>query len=366
MSAQDWVDKDFYKVLGVSKDASDKDIKKSFRKLARENHPDQHPGDAAAEARFKEVSEANSVLSNPDSRREYDEIREMVANGGFGYGSGAGQYGAGFPGAGGQYGQGGGGPFTYSYSTGGSAEHLFGQGGGYEDILGGLFGQGGGFGGRRPQGTRQGADIEGEVTIGFEEAVAGTTVSMQLVSQVPCTACGGAGITSGNPPQVCGSCGGTARVPQSRTMKVRIPAGVEDGQTIRIKGKGSTGVNGGPAGDLLVRVHVTPHRLFGRKGRDLTLDVPVTVDELILGADIEVPTLDGGRVTVRVAECTPNGRTLRVRGKGVKTKAGTGDLLVTLQVQMPSSVNDQAKQAIRDFARAMGETNPRASILGRE
>lgn len=160
MSAQDWVDKDFYKVLGVSKDATAKDIKKAFRKLARQNHPDQHPGDAAAEARFKEISEANSVLSNPDSRREYDEIREMVANGGFRYGRGAG-----FPGAGGQYAYGNpaGGPYTYSYSTGGSAEDLFGQGAGYEDILGGLFGQGGaGFSGaRRPSGPRKGADIEG-------------------------------------------------------------------------------------------------------------------------------------------------------------------------------------------------------------
>ncbi|SCQ60402.1 Chaperone protein DnaJ 1 [Propionibacterium freudenreichii] len=265
MSAQDWVDKDFYKVLGVSKDATDKDIKKAFRKLARQNHPDQHPGDAAAEARFKEISEANSVLSNTDSRREYDEIREMVANGGFRYGPGAG-----YPGAGGQYAYGNpaGGPYTYSYSTGGSAEDLFGQGAGYEDILGGLFGQGGaGFSGaRRPSGPRKGADIEGEVTIGFLEAVKGTTVSMQLVSEVACTACGGAGITSGNPPQVCGSCHGTARVRQAKTMKVRIPASVDDGQTIRIKGKGSAGLNGGPAGDLLVRVHVTPHPLFGRKG----------------------------------------------------------------------------------------------------
>lgn len=359
MSAQDWVDKDFYKVLGVSKDATDKDIKKAFRKLARQNHPDQHPGDAAAEARFKEISEANSVLSNPDSRREYDEIREMVANGGFRYGPGAG-----YPGAGGQYAYGNpaGGPYTYSYSTGGSAEDLFGQGAGYEDILGGLFGQGGA---RRPSGPRKGADIEGEVTIGFLEAVKGTTVSMQLVSEVACTACGGAGITSGNPPQVCGSCHGTARVRQAKTMKVRIPASVDDGQTIRIKGKGSAGLNGGPAGDLLVRVHVTPHPLFGRKGRDLTLSVPVTVDELILGADIEVPTLEGGRVKVRIPECTPNRRTLRVRGKGVTTKAGTGDLLVTVEVVMPTSLNDQAKQAMRDFAHAMGQTNPRASILGR-
>ncbi|MGL5247388.1 MAG: DnaJ C-terminal domain-containing protein, partial [Brooklawnia sp.] len=225
---------------------------------------------------------------------------------------------------------------------------------------------GAGFSGaRRPSGPRKGADIEGEVTIGFLEAVKGTTVSMQLVSEVACTACGGAGITSGNPPQVCGSCHGTARVRQAKTMKVRIPASVDDGQTIRIKGKGSAGLNGGPAGDLLVRVHVTPHPLFGRKGRDLTVSVPVTVDELILGADIEVPTLEGGRVKVRIPECTPNRRTLRVRGKGVTTKAGTGDLLVTVEVVMPTSLNDQAKQAMRDFAHAMGQTNPRASILGR-
>ena len=364
MSVQDWVDKDFYKVLGVSKDATDKDIKKAFRKLARQNHPDQHPGDAAAEARFKEISEATSVLSNPDSRREYDEIREMVANGGFRYGPGAG-----FPGAGGQYAYGNpaGGPYTYSYSTGGSADDLFGQGAGYEDILGGLFGQdGAGFSGaRRPSGPRKGADIEGEVTIGFLEAVKGTTVSMQLVSEVACTACGGAGITSGNPAQVCGSCHGPAPVRQAKNMEGRIPASVDDGQTIRIKGKGSAGLNGGPAGDLLVRVHVTPHPLFGRKGRDLTLSVPVTVDELILGADIEVPTLEGGRVKVRIPECTPNRRTLRVRGKGVTTKAGTGDLLVTVEVVMPTSLNDQARQAMRDFAHAVGQTNPRASILGR-
>ena len=364
MSTKDWLEKDYYKVLGVSSDAKPDEIKKAFRKLARENHPDQNQNNPSAEQRFKDISEANSVLSNPDSRREYDEIREMVANGGFRYGPGAG-----FPGAGGQYAYGNpaGGPYTYSYSTGGSAEDLFGQGAGYEDILGGLFGQdGAGFSGaRRPSGPRKGADIEGEVTIGFLEAVKGTTVSMQLVSEVACTACGGAGITSGNPPQVCGSCHGTARVRQAKTMKVRIPASVDDGQTIRIKGKGSAGLNGGPAGDLLVRVHVTPHPLFGRKGRDLTVSVPVTVDELILGADIEVPTLEGGRVKVRIPECTPNRRTLRVRGKGVTTKAGTGDLLVTVEVVMPTSLNDQAKQAMRDFAHAMGQTNPRASILGR-
>ncbi|MFT3970633.1 MAG: molecular chaperone DnaJ [Micropruina sp.] len=384
MSTKDWLEKDYYKVLGVSSDAKPDEIKKAFRKLARENHPDQNQNNPAAEQRFKDISEANSVLSDPKKRKEYDEARRMFGGGGFR-----------FPGSG----------------QGPSMEDLFRNAGGgaaggnnnISDLFGNLFG---GTSTRRTttsRGPRRGQDIEGEATIDFTDAVAGVTVTMQTVSDDACAACSGTGAKSGTLPKVCPTCqgsgmqtstsggvfavsepckdcrgrgliveepcpvcAGSGRARSTKSMQVRIPAGVTDGQKIRIKGKGGTGENGGAPGDLYVLVHVRPHKLFGRKGDNLTLTVPVTFTEAALGADISVPTLSGQRVTLKIGPGTPNGRTFRVRGKGVhKSDGSTGDLLVTVEVQVPNELNDTAREALASFAAALGDDgDPRASLYG--
>ena len=380
MSSKDWLDKDYYKVLGVSKDAKPAEIKKAFRKIARENHPDQHPGDKAAETRFKDVSEANDILSDPDKRKEYDEARSLFGGGGFRFPRG---------------GQGGGQSMEDIFRMAGNAD------GGLGDLFGNLFGQGAQTQ-RRPARARRGSDVEGDVSISFDESVDGTTVGMQMVSDDACAACRGTGAKAGTVPHVCPTCSGSGmqtntsggmltttpckecggrglvvddpsqvcngsgRARSSKTMQVRIPAGVTDGQKIRIKGKGGAGENGGAPGDLYVLVHVRPHKLFGRKGDNLTLTVPVTFTEAALGADISVPTLTGQRVTLKIGPGTPNGRTFRVRGKGVhKSDGSTGDLLVTVEVQVPHALNDTAKEALASFAAAMGDdTDPRAALYG--
>ncbi|MFV0407168.1 MAG: molecular chaperone DnaJ [Propioniciclava sp.] len=381
MSTKDWIEKDYYKVLGVSKDAKPDQIKKAFRKLARENHPDQNPGNTAAEQRFKEVSEANSVLSDPAKRKEYDEQRSLFGGGGFR-----------FPGGGGSAG-----------SAGPSMEDLFRNASSGDANISDLFGNlfGGTTSRRSTRNPRRGTDIEGEVSIDFTQAVEGTTVTMQTVSDTPCPTCHGTGAKSGTVPRVCPTCegagmkaaqsatgfsiaepcpdcrgrglivddpcpdcGGSGRGRSTRSMQVRIPAGVSDGQRIRIKGKGGAGENGGAAGDLYVLVQVRSHPLFGRKGDNLTLEVPVTFSEAVLGAEIEVPTLTGGRVRLRVPAGTPNGRTFRVRGKGVRKSSGSqGDLLVTIDVQVPQTVSAEATEALRSFDAAVGVTDPRAAMF---
>lgn len=386
MSTKDWLEKDYYKVLGVSKDAKPDEIKKAFRKIARDNHPDAHPGDKAAEQRFKDASEAHSVLSDADKRKEYDDARSMFGGGGFRFPRGGGGQ-AGAPGM----------------------EDLFrtmqnGGDGGLGDILGNLFNQGGAAGGTRRASqrmARRGSDVEGEVTISFEQAVDGTTVGVQMVNDEACQACHGTGARSGSVPRVCPTCQGSGtqtsttggvfsttepcrdchgrglivddpcdvchgsgRGRSTNTMQVRIPAGVTDGQKIRIKGKGSAGENGGPAGDLYVVVHVRPHKLFGRAGDNLTLTAPVTFGEASLGADIEVPTLGGQTVRLRIPAGTPNGRTFRVRGRGVGRSDGTrGDLLVSVEVVVPSTLNDAARTALEQYVDAVGDTNPRAALF---
>ena len=382
MSTKDWLEKDYYKVLGVAKDAKPDEIKKAFRKLARENHPDQNQNNPEAEQRFKNISEAHSVLSDEKKRKEYDEARSLFGSGGFR-----------FPGGG----------------QGPSMEDLFrnaggpgAAGGNISDLFGNLFG---GTSTRRTstsRGPRRGQDIEGEATIDFTDAVAGVTVTMQTVSDDACGACSGTGAKSGTLPKVCPTCqgsgmetstsggvfavsepchecrgrgliveepcpvcGGSGRGRSTKSMQVRIPAGVTDGQRIRIKGKGGTGENGGAPGDLYVLVHVRTHKLFGRKGDNLTLTVPVTFTEAALGADVSVPTLNGPRVTLKVGAGTPNGRTFRVRGKGVhKADGSNGDLLVTIEVQVPNQLNDTAKEALESFAAALGDADPRSSLYG--
>ncbi|HKS45618.1 MAG TPA: molecular chaperone DnaJ [Amycolatopsis sp.] len=383
MSAREWIGKDFYRELGVSSDASADEIKKAYRKLARENHPDANPGNSSAEQKFKAVSEAYGVLSDPVKRKEYDEARRLFGSGGAG--------GFGFPGAGGT------GGFDmsdiFSQTAGGASGGL----GGLGDILGGLFGRRGSTasGASRPQ---RGADVETDVRIDFAEAVKGATLPLRLSSPATCGTCHGNGAKPGTQPRVCPICGGSGLVNRSqgafafsepcrdcrgrgkiiddpcpecngegistrtRTLTVRVPPGVDDNQRIRLAGQGEPGRGGAAAGDLYVRVHVTPHPVFGRSGNDLTITVPVSFTELALGATITVPTLDA-KITLRVPPGTASGRVLRARGKGIRKRDGSqGDLLVTLQVAVPAKLDTAEQKALEAFAEAAAKHDPRPEI----
>jgi molecular chaperone DnaJ len=386
MTSTDWANKDFYQVLGVSKDASHADIKKAYRKLARANHPDSHPGDKAAEERFKAVAEAYDVLGDKEKRAKYDELRTLGAG-----------FPGGFPGGfGGPGGQGTAFDLGDLFGGGGGAPGA----GGLGDLLGGVFG-----GGRRTRTTtrapRRGADIETETTLSFTDAVEGVTVSLRLSSEAPCPDCSGTGAKAGTMPRVCPecegagmraatvggaftlnetcpacrgrglvvdepcpSCHGSGRGLSNRTISARIPAGVKDGQRIRLTGKGAKGEHGGPNGDLFVVVHVASHPLFGRSGDNLTIKVPVSFDEAVLGADIKVPTLGGAPVTVKVPPGTPNGRTFRVRGKGAPRRDGSkGDLLVTVDILVPAQVNAAAREAVEAYRAATGGGDLRSRLF---
>ena len=393
MSAREWIEKDFYAELGVSSTASADEIKRAYRKLARELHPDANPGNTRAEARFKSVSEAYGVLSDPEKRKQYDEARSLFS-GGF------------RPGGGGFGGPGGfdlGDLFGTPASRGGEA-------GGLGDLLGGLFTNRTGTAGGARTRPRRGTDVETEVRIDFTEAIRGATVPLQLASPTTCGSCGGSGSRAGTVPRVCPVCGGSGFVTRSqgafalsepcrdcrgtgriidnpctecggrgvstrtRTLTMRIPAGVADGQRIRLAGQGEPGMRGAPAGDLYVLVHVTPHPVFGRSGDDLTLTVPVSFPELVMGTTLTVPTLgpttDGptmdGTVKLKVPAGTANGRTLRVRGKGIPGRHGrTGDLLVTLQVVVPTTLARGAKEALATYAQATAGEDPRAELFRR-
>ncbi|MGW1255726.1 molecular chaperone DnaJ [Streptomyces sp. NPDC002513] len=382
MSTKDFIEKDYYKVLGVPKDATEAEIKKAYRKLAREFHPDANKGNAKAEERFKEISEANDILGDTKKRKEYDEARALFGNGGFRPG----------PGAGGSF------NFDLGDLFGGQPGAGGNFGGGLGDVFGGLFNRGGGAGTRTQ--PRRGQDIESEVTLSFMEAVDGATVPLRMSSQAPCKACSGTGDKNGTP-RVCPTCVGTGQVSRgsgggfsltdpcpdckgrgliaenpcevchgsgraksSRTMQVRIPAGVSDGQRIRLRGKGAPGERGGPAGDLYVVVHVNAHPVFGRKDDNLTVSVPVTFAEAALGAEVRVPTLGGSPVTLKLPPGTPNGRTLRARGKGAVRKDGTrGDLLVTVEVNVPKDVSGKARDALEAYREATAGDDPRAELF---
>lgn len=390
MSTKDWLEKDYYKVLGVGKDASASEIKKAFRKLARQLHPDHNPGDSAARERFKDVSEAYSVLSDDQKRKEYDEARSMFGAGAFRR-AGGGAAGSG----------GGATPFDLSDLLGNAQS----RSGGFSDLFGSLFGGGrrGGGGGGAGTGAgtvSAGRDIEAEVSVDFGDAVRGMVLPLTLRAPGVCDTCHGSGAKPGTTPRTCPTCHGsglTSRnqgafsfsepcrdcqgtgsvvdekcpechgsggVTKNRRLTVRLPAGVGDGQRIRVRGKGEPGSRGGPAGDLYVLVHVKADELFSRSGNDLTLTVPVTFAEAALGADLRVPTLDGV-VTLRVPPGTPSGRTLRVRGKGVSGRAGvTGDLLVTIDVSVPSQLSERARKALAEFT-AETASAPRGLIDAR-
>ncbi|WP_460773241.1 DnaJ C-terminal domain-containing protein [Microbacterium sp. GXF7504] len=324
MASQDWFDKDFYSVLGVGKDVSEADLKKTYRKLARKYHPDSNPGDAKAEAKFKEISEAYSVLSDPEQRQEYDQIRAM--------GSGA-RFTAGGGGAGGfedvfsMFGQGRGG----RYDDGNMDDFftMFGQGGGFGS---GRFGQP--TGGFRGYGSpTKGADVTARTTLDFMTAAKGETITLQGEDGKP--------------------------------FKVKIPAGVADGQKIRLRGRGRPSHDGGENGDIVVQIAVRQHPVFQRDGLNLRVTVPVTFTEAALGATIEVPTLDGDTVKLRVAPGTPSGRVLRVKGRGIKTQKGTGDLLAEVQVAVPSHLDGAAKEALERFRELEPDENPRADLMAK-
>ncbi|CAN5260446.1 molecular chaperone DnaJ [soil metagenome] len=385
MSQADWLEKDFYAQLGVSKTASEEEIRKAYRKLARENHPDANPDDPKAEERFKGVSEAYGVLSDAGKRKEYDQIRQLAGSGGLR---------GGFPGSGGGPGGFPAGDFDLN------------------DLLGSIFGDGGGGAGRRmpgagrrPQsGPRKGADLTAEVTLSFEDALAGVTVTLRLRGGAVCSVCKGIGARPGTMPQRCSRCNGAGVLndnqgmfsfsqpcPQCagrgevitdpcancngsgvedrpRTVKARIPAGVSDGQTVRLPGKGEPGRDGGKPGDLFVKVNVDEHPALRRSGHNLLMTVPVTFAEAALGAKIAVPTMDGP-VTLKIPPGTESGQTLRVRGRGApKSGGGLGDLLVTVQVVVPRKLSKTQRKLIEDLG-AMDDTDVRGHLhasLGRE
>ncbi|GAB3226874.1 molecular chaperone DnaJ [Glycomyces halotolerans] len=357
MASQEWLEKDFYAELGVPQDASKKDIERAYRRLARELHPDHNP-DPNAENRFKSVSEAYSVLHDDKARAEYDQVQLMKSGrGGFG-------------------GMGGPGGPTVNF------DDLFGAGGagGFSDLFGDLFGRTAG-GGRRG-GPQRGNDLRTHLTLDFADAVRGTTTELRMRAPGECETCRGTGAKPGTSPSrclrcngtglvtenqgafsfaqpcpdcegtgsvvtdPCGDCGGTGAITAERVITVRVPAGIADGQTIRLAGRGAPGDRGGPAGDLLVRVNVRSHPLFARDGDNVTLRLPVSFPEAAGGAKIRVPTLEGP-VTVRIPAGTPTGRVLRVAGRGVP---GKGDLLVTVDVEVPADLSVEAKEALAKYA----------------
>lgn len=322
MASQDWFDKDFYAVLGVAKDVTPAELKKTYRKLARQHHPDSNPGDVKAEAKFKEISEAHSVLSDPELRKEYDQVRAMGSGARF---SAGGRQGGGFEDVfGGMFG-------------GGAGQQRAQSNANFEDLLGGMFG-GGGFGQstggfRGAGGPSRGRDVTASTTLDFITAIRGETIKLQTA--------------------------------EGRTINVRIPEGVSDGQKIRLKGKGDPSPDGGQMGDLVLTVSVRKHPVFERDGLNLRLVVPVTFVEAVKGATIEVPTLGGVPVKLRVAPGTPSGRILRVKGRGVTTGKGVGDLLAEIQVAVPGRLTDEAEKHLEAFAAAMPEENPREDLIQR-
>lgn len=318
MASQDWFDKDFYKTLGVSKEVSEAELKKTYRKLARKYHPDSNPGDAKAEAKFKEISEAYSVLSDAEQRKEYDAIRAMGGGARFTAGGQAGGFEDMF---GGVFNQGG---------------QRFQGGAGFEDLFGGMFG-GGRFGqasgGYRGYGApTKGQDLHASTTLDFITATKGEQISLDL---------------------------------DGKPVKVKIPAGVADGQKVRLRGKGRPSPDGGEHGDLVLTVTVRKHPVFERDGLNLRVNVPVTFIEAALGATIEVPTLGGAPVKLKVAPGTPSGRVLRVKGRGIHSPKGQGDLLAVVQVAVPSHLSSTAEAKLKEFAAELPAENPRVDLLAR-
>lgn len=336
MASQDWLDKDFYALLGVPKDADGTAIKKAYRKLAKQYHPDRNEGNDAAEQKFKDIGEAHAVLSDPEQRQEYDAIRSMTGGGARFTAGGQGGNG-GFEDVFSAFGGGGGGS-RMRYSTGGGSPFAGGGGGepDLEDILS-MFGGGGGpagFGGgqgagfRAPRGPSKGSDLTARTELSFRDAVEGRTISLDV---------------------------------NGEKVNAKIPAGVKDGQKIRLRGKGGLGDRGADRGDLILTVSVDRHPVFGRDGANLTIDLPVTFAEATLGATVAVPTLDGSSVKVKIAPGTPSGRVLRLKGRGVVTAKAKGDLLAKVQVVVPTDLTDAEREAV-EVLRDAHAGDPRADL----
>jgi molecular chaperone DnaJ len=373
---REWLEKDYYDALGVAEDASADDVKKAYRKLARENHPDANPGDPSAEQRFKDVGEAYAVLGDATKRREYDELRRLGAAG---------------------FGGGGRGGDPFGGAAGGFA------GGDLGDLLGQMFGPGAARGGPagRPRRSRRGSDLRADVHLTFEDAFSGVRTTLRVTGDGACDTCGGSGAAPGTTPVRCETCGGrgqvtvdqgpfsfaqpcqrcggrgqriespcatctgTGRVVKPRQLTVKLPAGVKDGAVIRVPGRGGPGADGGPPGDVLVSVHVAPHPLFGRRGDDVTLEVPVTYTEAVLGTKLTVPTPRGGTRTIKVPAGSASGRTLRVRGEGApKRGGGHGDLRVTLRIDVPARPSRDQKRLLEQLAELDDTTTRDAALLG--
>lgn len=373
---REWLERDYYATLGVAKDATAAEIKKAYRRLAREHHPDARPDDARAEARFKEIGEAYAVVGDPATRKEYDELRRLGAAG---YG---GMPGAGFPGGPGGFG-----------------------GADLGDLLGQMFGAGGGPGRARARSgrgrPRRGADVETDLHLTFEDALSGISTTLNVTTDGPCTTCKGTGAAPGSSRVTCTGCGGTGetvvdqgmfsfaqpcgrcggagtvvetpcrtcsgsgRVLTPRRIQVRIPAGVRDGATVRVAGRGQAGRDGGPAGDVLVRVRVAEHPLFGRRGDDVTLELPLTFAEAALGTTVAVPTPAGASRRIRIPAGTQPGKVLRLRGEGApRTRgSGSGDLLVTVRVEVPERLDAEQERLVRELA-SHDDTTRRDATFG--
>jgi len=374
MNNAEYLEKDFYAALGVSKDASAADIKKAYRKLAQQHHPDANPGNAEAEERFKEISAAHDVIGDEDKRKQYDQVRDMAAAG---YGAGGSGGGGGFPGGAG------------GFPGGVRFEDL----GDLGDLFGGLFG-GAGRGSRAR--SAHGADLETTVTVAFDDAMSGTTVPVRIQGPAPCETCHGSGAAHGTSASTCSRCGGSGTIAvnqglfqmsqtcpvchgsgrvvetpcptcggtgsrrRTRSFQVKVPAGVTDGARIRLAGRGEPGPAGGQPGDLFVRVRVRPHAFFGRAGHDLTLELPVTYPEAALGAEVRVPTLNGS-ITMKVPAGTPNGKTFRLKGKGAPKRGGHGDLLVTTRIEVPRKLSRPEKELLKQL-RETEKGSPRRDL----
>ena len=370
--------RDYYEVLGVKKGASEDELKKAYRKLAKENHPDLHPGDKECEARFKEINEAYEVLSDPDKRAKYDQFGHAAFDPSQGFGGGGGF---------------------------GGFEGFGGFGDIFSDIFGGGFGFGGG-GGRNPNAPRKGDNLRATVNIKFEEAAFGVKKDVFVSKIEQCHDCKGTGCAEGTTAEVCPDCKGTGTVMSTKRtpfgmvqsseqcpkckgrgkiihspcktcrgmgsvrrqhkVSVSIPAGIDDGQTISLKGQGNAGLNGGPAGDLLITVLVQPHARFERDGASILLDQEISFAQAALGAEVEVPTLDG-KVKLNIPEGTQTGTTFRLKGKGVPflRNGGRGDQFVTVNVAVPRSMTSTQKNALRRYAETMGETVEQKNIFGK-
>jgi molecular chaperone DnaJ len=380
---REWFEKDYYGVLGVPKNASAAEIKKAYRKLAQQFHPDANPGNAEAEDRFKEISAAYDVLGDEEKRKSYDQVREMGSSGFGGFGPGGFGRQPGGPGGGWPGGAGGGTTYVNADDLG--------------DLFGGLFGGGARAGSRAASRPQRGADLETDVRIRFDEAMTGTTVPVKITGPAVCSTCHGSGAAAGTNPVTCPECGGTGEIAvnqgffsmaqpcrrcratgriiespcptckgggsvrRARTFQIKIPAGVKNGARIKLAGRGEPGPAGGKAGDLYVRVNVARHELFGRSGDNLTLTLPVSFPEAALGANVQVPTLNG-TVTLKVPAGTPNGKTFRIKGKGSpKARGGHGDLLVTTEIHVPAKLSKEQKELLRQLQEGQTES-PRTPL----